>query len=117
MFESKNQPVISKRRFYKRLARSFAAGLGLVAGSLAMGVAGYCGFEQMGFIDAFLNASMIMSGMGPVGTLKTDGGKLFASFYALYCGLALITVAAVILSPMVHRFFHKFHVDDDKTDD
>lgn len=88
-------------------------GFGLVIVSLLMGMVGYRGFEHMAWIDAFLNASMLMSGMGPVGELHSDAGKLFAGFYALYCGLALITAAALILTPIVHRFFHRFHLEDD----
>jgi hypothetical protein len=114
MFENKNQPVINKRHFYRRLTRSFGFGLGLIVFSLSMGMIGYGTFEHMSVIDAFLNASMIMAGMGPVATLQTSAGKVFAGIYALYCGLALITAAAVILSPIVHRFFHKFHVEDEK---
>ena len=113
MFERKHEPVISRRRFYSRLGRSIGVGACLLGFSLGTGMIGYHLLEDMSWIDAFLNASMIMSGMGPVATLKTDAGKLFAGLYALYCGMALITAAAIILSPVVHRFFHRFHVEDD----
>ena len=113
MFEKKSQALLHRKHFYRRLARSFAAGMALVVFSLGIGMIGYSYFEQMSPIDSFLNAAMIMSGMGPVGTLKSDGGKIFAGIYALYCGLALITAAAVILAPVVPRFFHRFHMEDE----
>jgi len=91
-------------------------GLGLVALCLGTGMCGYHGFEKMGWIDSFVNASMILSGMGPVGELKTDGGKLFAGCYALFSGLALTVVVGVILAPVIHRALHKFHLEDSKLD-
>ena len=84
---------------------------GLIAVSLSGGMAGYHLLEGMPWIDAFVNASMILSGMGPVGELKTSGGKLFAGFYALYSGLAAITIAAILLGPVLHRFLHRFHLE------
>jgi hypothetical protein len=75
-----------------------------------MGMAGYHFLEGMDWVDAFVNAAMILSGMGPIGELKTTGGKIFAGCYALYSGLALITIAAITFSPVVHRFLHRFHL-------
>ena len=86
---------------------------GVVIVSLAVGMCGYHFLEKLPWLDALLNASMILGGMGPVDPLKTDAGKLFASFYALYSGLAIISVAGLLLAPVVHRFLHKFHVDSD----
>ena len=80
--------------------------------SLAVGMCGYHFLERLPWIDALLNASMILGGMGPVDPLKTSAGKLFASFYALYSGLAIISVAGLLLAPVVHRLLHKFHVDN-----
>jgi hypothetical protein len=77
-------------------------------------MAGYQYFEGMGWADSFVNASMILSGMGPMGELKTTGGKIFAGCYALYSGLALILIVGIILGPVVHRFLHKFHVEEQK---
>lgn len=110
-FESKNQPLLSRAAFAKRLAVSFAASSLLIAVSLGAGMVGYHCLERMAWIDAFVNASMILSGMGPVGPIQTWGGKLFAGLYALYSGLALILASGIILSPMVHRLLHRFHVD------
>jgi hypothetical protein len=114
MRESRFNPMQPRREFARRLLRSFAFGGGLVVFSLTIGMLGYHGFEDLSWLDAFLNASMIMSGMGPVAVIKTDAGKLFAGCYALYCGLALITAAAIILTPVAHRFFHRFHLEDEK---
>ena len=83
----------------------------VVAVSLAVGMCGYHFLEKLPWIDALLNASMILGGMGPVDPIKTFAGKIFASFYALYSGLAIISVAGLLLAPIVHRFLHKFHVD------
>ncbi len=81
--------------------------------SLGIGMAGYRGFEGLSWLDAFLNSAMILSGMGPVATMHTAAGKLFAGCYALYSGLALITTVAVIFAPIFHRFLHKFHLEAD----
>lgn len=111
-FEGRDEPLLPQRLFVLRMARWIAVAFAIVLGSLAIGVWGYHYFEGLPWIDSLLEASMILGGMGPVSTLKTTGGKLFASAYALYSGLALISVAGILLGPIVHRFLHKFHVDD-----
>ncbi len=116
MFEHRSQPLLPRRKFVHRLLRSLAFGLVLLVFSLGGGMAGYHYLEGLPWLDAFLNAAMIMSGMGPVATLQSSAGKLFAGCYALYCGIALITAAAVILSPVVHRLFHRFHLEEEKKD-
>ena len=83
----------------------------LIGISLLGGMCGYHFFEGLSWIDAFANASMILSGMGPLDAPKTDGGKIFAGCYALYSGLALILAAGLILAPMAHRILHRFHVE------
>ena len=113
-FESKHQPLLSGRAFAKRLARNFAAAAALIGVSLAGGMAGYRYFEGMPWIDAFVNAAMILSGMGPVGQLETWGGKLFAGLYALYSGLVLILATGILIAPVAHRFLHRFHLEADK---
>jgi hypothetical protein len=112
MFEPKLRPLAPRHVFFRRFARAFLLGQAIVLISLAGGMAGYHCFEGMGWVDSFANAAMILSGMGPMGELKTTGGKIFAGCYALYSGLALITVAAVTFSPIVHRFLHKFHLEE-----
>jgi hypothetical protein len=81
--------------------------------SLGAGAVGYRWTEGMGWLDAFLNASMILSGMGPVDSLKTDGGKLFATIYAIFSGVIFLGVVGVVLAPVLHRMLHRFHLDDD----
>lgn len=116
--EKKNQPLAPLPVFLRRLARNFLVSLGVVAFSLTIGTAGYCYFGGLPFEDGFLNASMILTGMGPVDRMTTTGGKLFAAFYALYSGLAFLTMVAVLLAPVYHRFLHRFHLcDDDNEDD
>jgi len=110
-FEHRAQPVISPRQFIIRLARSGIIVFALIAVSLFIGMAGYRIFEGLSWIDAFLNASMLLGGMGPVNTPVTFGGKLFAGLYALYCGLAVILVAGVMLAPVAHRILHRFHME------
>ena len=110
--ESKNQPLLSRPQFMVRMAKYFLAASILVASSLVVGMLGYHFIEGLTWLDAFLNASMILSGMGPVSPLQTTGGKLFAGCYALYSGLLLILTTGLLLAPLVHRMLHSFHVDD-----
>jgi len=114
MFEHRRQPLLPPRVFYARLARSAGIGLGIVVVSLTIGMVGYHFLERMPWLDAFVNAAMILSGMGPVGSLQTGAGKLFAGCYALYSGLALITTIGVVFAPVFHRFIHKFHLESEK---
>ena len=111
-FEHRRQPLASSARFKSRLARNGLWGLGITLAALAIGMAGYMGFEGMGFIDAFVNAAMILSGMGPLGPLHTAIGKVFAGFYAIFSGLLIFAIAGLILAPVYHRLLHHFHVDE-----
>jgi TRAP-type C4-dicarboxylate transport system permease small subunit len=98
--------------FYRRLMRNGLAATGLIAVSLAAGVIGYHALGGLAWIDAFQNAAMILSGMGPVDPLTSSGAKFFAGCYALYSGLALIATATLALAPILHRLFHSFHLQD-----
>lgn len=111
-YESMHQPLASIGRYVWRLVASFFIAMLLVGASLAAGMVGYAHYEGMRWIDAFLNASMILSGMGPADQLKTDAGKLFAGLYALYSGLVIVLASGIILAPVVHRILHRFHVDE-----
>jgi len=111
MYESRHQPLLSRRAFLTRLVRSALLGLLIIAISLFAGMLGYRVFERLDWLDAFLNAAMLLGGMGPVEQPQSAGGKLFAGIYALYCGLIVILVAGVMFAPVVHRFLHKFHLD------
>ena len=112
MFESRKQKVISGRAFAARQFRYSLYSLMLVAFSLFLGVLGYMATEGLSFMDALLNASMILTGMGPVSPMTSDSSKLFASFYALYSGIAFLTIMALIIAPVAHRFMHKHHLDE-----
>lgn len=105
------KPLAPPEVFARRLLASTAIGLALVIASLVVGMAGYHGYEGLPWIDAFLNAAMILSGMGPLMQPATTGGKLFAGIYALYSGLAVLVIAGVIFGPVVHRFLHRFHIE------
>jgi hypothetical protein len=109
MFEHRSQPLLDRKAYFRRLAGSTTLGLGLIALSLFLGMLGYHVFERLAWIDSFLNASMILGGMGPIEQPQTYAGRLFAGIYALYCGLVVILAAGVIFAPVVHRLMHKFH--------
>ncbi|HET6465415.1 MAG TPA: hypothetical protein VFH55_07390 [Nitrospiria bacterium] len=111
MFEHRKAPLLPRRAFYARLVRSAGLGFLMVAASLGVGMMGYHFFEGLPWIDAFANAAMILSGMGPLTALQTSSGKLFAGFYALFCGLAFIIIIGLVFAPVVHRFLHKFHLE------
>ena len=116
MYEHRSKPLLPRPEFFRRLATSAALGLGVVAVALGIGMVGYHSFEKMGWVDAYVNASMILSGMGPVTDLKTTGGKIFAGSYALFSGLAFVTGIGIIFAPVYHRFLHKFHLEDTEFD-
>lgn len=112
MYESKRQRPLPRAHFARRLGWHLAIALGVLAVSLAIGMAGYVAFEHLPWLDAFLNAAMLLGGMGPVDVPKTEAGKLFAGCYALYAGLVFIATAALVLTPVMHRLLHRFHWDE-----
>ena len=114
MFEHRRQQLLPRRAFLYRLGRFALAALVLVMVSWAIGILGYRAFEGMSWIDATLNAAMILGGMGPVDTLHTDAGKLFASFYALFSGIVFLVAVGVLVAPILHRLLHQFHLAEDK---
>lgn len=111
IFEHRHQALASRTRFLARVARFSIASAGLVAFALAIGSLGYRWIGGLEWVDAFLNAAMILTGMGPVDRMQTPGGKLFAAGYALFSGLAFVTIVAVLFAPLVHRFLHALHLD------
>ena len=111
MFEHRSSPLLPRDAFYRRLVICFLLSQALAALALLIGMAGYHFFENLGWVDAFVNAAMILSGMGPVATLQTTGGKIFAGCYALFSGLMFISVAGILLAPVAHRALHKFHLE------
>ena len=117
-FETRRQRLASPEVYRRRLVAAGTVGLAMIAVSLAIGVAGYHWFESLGWLDAFLNAAMILSGMGPVNAPQTPAGKLFAGLYALYSGLAVLAIAAIVFAPVIHRILHRFHIEEgDKKSD
>jgi ABC-type phosphate transport system permease subunit len=110
MFESKQQPLAPLHVFRKRIAKSVLFGTGVLVVCLLLGIFGYHYTAGIGWLDSLHNASMILSGMGPVVNINTVSGKLFSSFYALFSGVIFITNIGVILAPAIHRFFHRLHV-------
>jgi hypothetical protein len=111
VFEHRSSPLLPRQAFFRRVAICFLLSQALVAVALGIGMAGYHHFEDMNWVDAFENAAMILSGMGPVATLQTDAGKIFAGCYALFSGLMFITVTGIVLAPVAHRALHKFHLE------
>lgn len=115
MFEHHKDKLLPLSLFFTRIIRHILLGIILIILALFVGMAGYHFFENMSWTDAFVNAAMILSGMGPLGSLSTSGGKIFAGCYALFSGLLFILVIGIVYAPIIHRFMHKFHIDDAKT--
>lgn len=111
MYERRSEPPLSHRHFISRLLVHLLAVLVLTTVSLLIGIAGYTAFEGLSPLDAFLNAAMLLGGMGPVNLPTTTAGKLFAGFYALYAGLVFVVSTALIVTPVAHRVLHRFHWD------
>ena len=111
-FEHKNEPLLPRNLFVKRMFKHLLLGVITILLSLIIGISGYHYFEGFGWIDSLLNASMILGGMGPVNELHTDSGKIFASMYALFSGIIFLVTVGIIIAPAVHRFLHHLHVDE-----
>lgn len=111
MFEHRSQPLASQRKFAERMVRYGLLTVGVILFSLGIGMIGYHYLESLSWIDSLLNASMILGGMGPVNTLQTNAGKIFASFYALYSGIVLLASVGVLAAPVFHRLLHRFHLE------
>ena len=112
-YERRRQRPLPRRHFVRRMLAHFALAAGVVAVSLAIGMAGYAYFEHLSWLDAFLNAAMLLGGMGPVDDPRTDAGKLFAGSYALFAGLIFLVVAGIMLGPVVHRIMHRLHWEEE----
>lgn len=113
-FEHRGHALASRRKFLTRMGLAVLLWLFLTMGGLVMGIAGYAYFESMSLADAFVNAAMILSGMGPMGELKTTAGKVFAGLYAMLSGLIIIIATGFVLAPIFHRVLHHFHVETTK---
>jgi len=111
MFEHRRQALLPRPAFYARVARNALLGTAVIGAALGIGMCGYRYLEKMSWLDAYLNAAMILSGMGPIAPLQTKLGKFFAGSYALFSGLAVLTSVGVVFAPLFHRFIHKFHLE------
>jgi hypothetical protein len=112
MYEHRKEPLASKTTFYQRVLKNIVMALAIMAVCLTIGILGYHYTANIPWLDALHNASMILSGMGPVVEIKTDSGKWFSSAYALFSGVVFITNVGIILAPAVHRLFHRLHLED-----
>ena len=115
MYEHTSKPLLPRRHFFRRMLNHGLFALAIVVVSLAIGIAGYRITEGFSFIDALLNASMILGGMGPVNDLHTNAGKIFASLYALFSGMLILVVAGIILAPAVHRMLHWMRIEKEQS--
>src|SRR5262245_26592040 len=111
MFEHRRQALLPRHLFFRRLGRFILASALLIGVSWLIGILGYHFLENLGWVDSILNAAMILGGMGPVSELKTDAGKLFASFYALFSGVVFLLSLGLIVTPIAHRLLHRFHLE------
>ena len=111
MFEHHSEPLATQTEFARRMLRYGLVTAGIILFSLVVGILGYHYLESLSWIDSLLNASMILGGMGPVNALQTNAGKIFASFYALYSGIILLASVGILVTPIFHRFLHRFHLE------
>jgi hypothetical protein len=112
MYEHRTDPLLSHAAYRRRLLRQAGYAAALIGGSMIIGTAGFHFLAEQTVIDSVLNSAMLLGGMGPVGTIETTPGKLFASVFALYAGLVFLAAGAILLAPPVHRFLHRFHLDE-----
>jgi len=117
MFERRHQPLLSSRRLVVRMLWANLLAFGIIIVALGIGILGYHWSEDLRWLDALLNASMILTGEGPVHLPASDAGKWFASFYALFSGLVFVTATAILVTPIAHRLLHHFHLESRRRDD
>ena len=109
----KRPPTLAPRAvFYSRILRAMGIALAVIAFTLTIGVLGYRSAEELPWIDAFHQAALLLSGMGPVDAMHTSAGKVFDSCYALFCGVVLLATTGFLLAPVIHRLMHSFHAED-----
>ena len=113
MFEHHHEKLLPKHLFLRRLAKYALISLSIILASLLIGIIFYHVLEGLSWVDSFLNAAMLMGGMGPVNSLHTDAGKVFAGIYALYCGFIVLVAVGIFATPIFHRFLHHFHLESE----
>jgi len=111
-FESKNKALLPISKFRHRVFRFFIYSLIMIVLSVGIGTLGYCHIGGLSTVDAFYNACMILTGMGPVNVMQTNAAKIFSSLYALFSGIAFLSTVAVLFAPLAHRFLHLMHIDE-----
>ena len=116
MYEHRTHPLLPRRKFMRRVAFHGLAAAAIVSVSLTLGIIGYHFVAGLSWIDALLNASMILTGMGPVDVLRSDTAKLFASFYALFSGVVFLVTASILVAPIAHRLLHRLHLEEQEDD-
>ncbi len=116
MFEHRHQPLLPGAKFLRRILLHASAAFSIVLGSLVVGTLGYHFIAALTWTDAFMNAAMLLGGMGPVNELHTASAKIFAACYALYAGIVFLVVAGILIAPLFHRFLHRFHLELDEDD-
>ena len=117
MFEHRTEPILSRAAFVRRVLKHIGLAVAIVLASLLVGAIGYRTCEHWTWTDATLNAAMILGGMGPVGEVRSESGKIFATVFALYSGLVVIALIGVVLLPFMHRLMHRFHLEFDAPDE
>ncbi len=116
-FEHSSKPLLPRKKFYRRVLRNLFIAFLIISVSLIIGITGYMCFADMNIVDALLNASMILGGMGPVDVLHNDTAKYFASFYALFSGITFLSTVGVIFAPIIHRIMHRFHLETEEDEE
>jgi nucleoside recognition membrane protein YjiH len=111
LYEHRSQAVLPRDKFLRRASWHLVAGAGVVAVSLVIGTVGYHTLARLEWVDALLNATMILTGMGPVSAMGNTPAKLFSALYAMYSGIVFVAVAGILLAPFLHRMLHRLHVD------
>ena len=111
MFEKRSEPILPRSKFFVRMVKFSLLALSIVVVSLFIGMLGYTQIEHLTLTDAFLNAAMLMGGMGPVNLMHTEAGKVFAGVYALFCGFIVLVSVGIFFTPIFHRIIHHFHVE------
>jgi hypothetical protein len=113
MFEKKTEPLLPRSKFFLRVMKFTLLAIGIIIVSLFIGILGYTQIEHLSLIDGFLNASMLMGGMGPVNIMQSGAGKLFSGVYALYCGFIILVSGGIFFTPIFHRILHRFHLESE----
>ncbi len=111
MFEHRGEKLLPRGKFIMRVLKYLLLSMALISASMVAGILGYMSLEGLGLVDAFLNSAMIMGGMGPVNTLHSDAAKVFAGFYALWCGFVELVAVGIFAAPIAHRVLHRFHLE------